>query len=154
MGSQYLSQSEDETIEFARQLAESLDPGTHILLFGELGAGKTAFTRGLAAGFGLENIDEVSSPTFTLVNRYQGPVTIYHVDLYRVDGGDLYDLGLDEILEDPRAVTVIEWAERLGEFTPPGAIRISLSYVDAHTRRIEIKDFPGEPQRRKDAKKS
>ncbi len=140
MGSEYLSQSEDETFEFARRLAEPLDVGSHILLFGELGAGKTAFTKGLAAGFGLDNVDEVSSPTFTLVNRYQGPFTIYHIDLYRVAGGDLYDLGLDEILEDPGAVTVIEWAERLGDFTPSGAIRIFLSYVDAHTRHIEIKD--------------
>jgi len=154
MGSEYLSQSEDETFEFARKLAESLEVPSHILLFGELGAGKTAFTRGLAAGFGLDAVDEVSSPTFTLVNRYQGPVTIYHIDLYRVAGGDLYDLGLDEILEDRAAVTVIEWAERLGNFTPSGAIRICLSYVDAHTRQIEIKDFLGEPQKRKDAKKT
>jgi tRNA threonylcarbamoyladenosine biosynthesis protein TsaE len=140
MGSEHLSQSEAETFEFARKVAESLEVGAHILLFGELGAGKTAFTRGLAAGLGMDDVDEVSSPTFTLVNRYQGPVTIYHIDLYRVAAGDLHDLGLDEILEDPRAVTVIEWAERLGDFTPPGAIRMFLSYVDAHTRRIEIED--------------
>ena len=140
MASPFLSQSEEQTFEFARRLAESLEVGAHILLFGELGAGKTAFTKGLAAGFGLGDVDEVSSPTFTLVNRYQGPVTIYHIDLYRVGAGDLHDLGLDEILEDPAAVTVIEWAERMGDFTPPGAIRIFLSYVDAHTRQIEIKE--------------
>jgi len=154
MESDFLSLSEDETFEFARKLAESLEVGAHILLFGELGTGKTAFTRGLAAGFGLENFDEVSSPTFTLVNRYQGPVTIYHIDLYRLVGADLYDLGLDEIMEDSGAVTVIEWAERLGEFTPPGAIRVCLSYIDAHTRRIEIKDSLGEPQSPKDVKKT
>ena len=85
------------------------------------------------------------------MNRYQGAVTIYHIDLYRVADGDLHDLGLDEILEDPGAVTVIEWPEHLGNFTPPGAIRIFLSYVDAHTRQIEVK-MSEEPQMPKDAK--
>ena len=102
MNSAFLSHSEDETFEFARKLAESLEVGSHILLFGELGAGKTAFTRGLVAGFGPESVDEVSSPTFTLVNRYQGAVTIYHIDLYRVADDDLHDLGLDEILDHCR----------------------------------------------------
>jgi len=139
MESAFLSQSEDETFEFARKLAESLEAGSHLLLFGELGAGKTTFTKGLASGFGLDCIDEVSSPTFTLVNRYQGSVTIYHIDLYRVAHGDLYDLGLDEVMDDPAGVTIVEWAERLGEFAPPGAIRIFLSYIDAHSRRIEIR---------------
>ncbi len=154
MDSAFLSHSEEQTFEFALKLAESLEVGSHILLFGELGAGKTAFTRGLAAGFGLESVDEVSSPTFTLVNRYQGAVTIYHIDLYRVGSGDLYDLGLDEILEDRSAVTVIEWAERLGDYTPSGAVRIFLSYVDAHTRQIEVNTSLKEPQRRNDTKKT
>ncbi len=140
MGSVFLSQSEAETFEFARKLAQSLDVPAHVLLFGELGAGKTTFTKGLAAGFGLDDVDEVSSPTFTLVNRYQGRVPIYHIDLYRVASGDLYDLGLDEILEDVSAVAVIEWADRLGNFTPSNGIRIFLTYVDYGTRQIEIKD--------------
>ncbi len=140
MGSSFLSESEAQTFEFARKLAESLDVGAHILLHGELGAGKTAFTRGLVAGFGPDNLDQVSSPTFTLINRYQGAIRIYHIDLYRVSPADLYTLGLEEILDDPHVVTVIEWAERLGDLTPPGAIRVFLTYIDADTRRIEIKD--------------
>ena len=94
----------------------------------------------MAAGFGLDDVDEVSSPTFTLVNRYQGRVPIYHIDLYRVASGDLYDLGLDEILEDASAVAVIEWAERLGDFTPENGIHVFLSYVDSSTRQIETRD--------------
>ncbi len=152
MGSNFLSQSEGQTFEFARKLAESLDVPSHVLLFGELGAGKTTFTKGLAAGFGLDDVDEVSSPTFTLVNRYHGRVPIYHIDLYRVASRDLYDLGLDEILEDAAAVAVVEWADRLGDFTPPQATHISLTYVDEHTRQIEVRSAEDEPQRREDAK--
>ena len=140
MKSPFLSESEAETFEFARKLAQSLGVPAHVLLFGELGAGKTTFTKGLAAGFGLDDVDEVSSPTFTLVNRYQGRVPIYHIDLYRVASGDLYDLGLDEILEDASAVAVIEWADRLGNFTPENGIHVFLSYVDSSTRQIETRD--------------
>lgn len=132
----FLSHSERQTFEYARELAASLEAPAQILLFGELGAGKTAFTKGLAAGFGVEDVDEVSSPTFTLVNQYRGRVPIYHVDLYRVESSDLHDLGLDDIF-DEQAVVVVEWAERLAGFTPENSIRITLSYVDDHTRQIE-----------------
>ena len=138
MESSFLSQSEDETFRFARDLAASLTPPTHILLFGELGAGKTTFTKGLAAGFGLEDTDDVSSPTFTLVNRYRGRFPIYHIDLYRLDSSELGDLGLEEIFDDAHAGVVVEWAERLGEATPPGAIRIALTYIGGRERRIEV----------------
>lgn len=134
----FVSRSEEATFEFARRLAGSLALPSHLLLFGELGAGKTTFTKGVAAGFGLDAVDEVSSPTFTLVNRYSGRVPIYHIDLYRVAPGDLYDLGLDEIFDDRGAAVVVEWAERLGSFAPSGAIRISLRYVDARTRQIDV----------------
>ena len=134
-----ISTSEAETFRIGTELAESMCLPAHILLYGDLGAGKTALTRGIAAGFGLENIDEVASPTFTLINEYRGRVKIYHIDLYRIETGCLDGLGLDEIFEDSNSAVVIEWAERLGDFPTPGAVRVFLEYVDENSRGIEIK---------------
>jgi tRNA threonylcarbamoyladenosine biosynthesis protein TsaE len=134
------SGSEIETWEFARRLAETLPPPRQFLLCGELGAGKTHFAKGLASGYGIEDDDDVTSPTFTLVNRYTGRVPVYHVDLYRIESGDFTGLGLEEIFDDTGAVAIIEWAERLGDLAPPDAVRIDLTYVDATTRRIEVHD--------------
>jgi tRNA threonylcarbamoyladenosine biosynthesis protein TsaE len=107
------------------------------LLVGDLGAGKTTLTRGLAAGFGVDP-DDVSSPTFTLVNRYSGRIPVYHIDLYRIGPDETFELGLDEILDDPRAAVIIEWADRLGDQEVDGAWRVTLSWVDSRTRRIEM----------------
>jgi tRNA threonylcarbamoyladenosine biosynthesis protein TsaE len=134
-----ISTSEAETFRIGRELAESMRLPAHILLYGDLGAGKTALTRGIAAGFGLEDIDEVASPTFTLINEYRGRARIYHIDLYRIESGSLNGLGLDEIFEDPNSAVVVEWAERLGDFPTPGAVRVFLEYVDENSREIEIK---------------
>jgi tRNA threonylcarbamoyladenosine biosynthesis protein TsaE len=134
-----ISRSEEETFQIGQELAESMQLPAHILLYGDLGAGKTALTRGIAAGFGLQDVDEVSSPTFTLINEYRGRVKIYHIDLYRIETGQLDGLGLDEIFEDPNAAVVIEWAERLGDFPTPGAVQVFLEYVDEGSRRIEVR---------------
>ena len=134
-----ISTSEAETFRAGRELAESLPLPAHILLYGDLGAGKTSFTRGLAAGFGLEQIEEVSSPTFTLINEYAARTRIYHIDLYRIDTGRLEGLGLDEIFDNPNAAVIVEWAERLGSFHTPGAVQVFLEYVDEGSRRIEIR---------------
>jgi tRNA threonylcarbamoyladenosine biosynthesis protein TsaE len=134
-----ISTSDEETFQFAGALARALPLPAHILLFGDLGAGKTSFARGLAWGFGLGDIDEVSSPTFTLVNEYKGRVKIYHIDLYRIESGYLDGLGLDEIFDDPEAAVIVEWAERLGKYMVPGAIRVFLEYVDEHSRKIEVR---------------
>jgi tRNA threonylcarbamoyladenosine biosynthesis protein TsaE len=133
-----ISTSEAETFRIGKELAESMSLPAHILLYGDLGAGKTALARGIAAGFGLEDIDDVASPTFTLINEYRGRVKIYHIDLYRIETGYLDGLGLDEIFEDARAAVVIEWAERLGDFPTPGAIKVFLEYVTEESRKIEI----------------
>src|SRR5215831_13313131 len=133
-----LSTSEQETYTFAKKLAESLTLPAHILLYGELGAGKTVFAKGLADGFGVADVDDVSSPTFTLINQYPGRVKVFHIDLYRIETGALDGLGLEEIFDDAEAAVIVEWAERLGSFATPGAVRVFLSYVDDHSRRIEI----------------
>lgn len=133
-----VSQSEEQTFATARELAHKHKLPAHVLLYGELGAGKTLFAKGLAAGFGVSDVDEVSSPTFTLVNQYPGRIRIYHIDLYRIETGALDGLGLEEIFDDPNAAVIVEWAERLGKFETPGATRVFLSYVDDHSRKIEI----------------
>jgi tRNA threonylcarbamoyladenosine biosynthesis protein TsaE len=131
--------TEAETLQAGRELAKAATLPAHFLLYGDLGAGKTALARGLAEGFGVADPGDVTSPTFTLVNRYAGTVPIYHIDLYRVEPGRLEGLGLDEILDDQQAVVIVEWAERLKDFPVPGAIRVFLEYVDEVSRRIEVK---------------
>ena len=133
-----ISTSEQQTFEFAKKMAQSLSTPAHILLYGELGAGKTLFAKGLSDGFGVTDVDEVSSPTFTLINQYAGRVTVYHIDLYRIEPGALEGLGLEEIFDDPNAAVIIEWADRLGSFETPGAARVFLSYVDDHSRKIDV----------------
>ena len=133
-----ISTSEEQTFNIAKEFAVSLKIPAHILLFGDLGAGKTVFAKGLAAGFGVNDVDEVSSPTFTLINQYSGRLKIYHIDLYRIETGALGGLGLEEIFDDSNAAVIVEWAERLGSFETPGAARVFLSYMDDHSRRIDL----------------
>lgn len=133
-----ISASQQQTYNFARDLAKSLPLPAHILLYGDLGAGKTMFAKGLADGFGVEDVDDVTSPTFTLINQYAGRVKIYHIDLYRIETGVLEGLGLEEIFDDPNSAVIVEWAERLGSFQTPGALRVFLSYIDDHSRKIDV----------------
>ncbi|HZM61631.1 MAG TPA: tRNA (adenosine(37)-N6)-threonylcarbamoyltransferase complex ATPase subunit type 1 TsaE [Vicinamibacterales bacterium] len=131
-----MTHSEDETMAVARQVAASLSAGDVLLLSGDLGAGKTAFVRGLAQGLGI-NEDEVSSPTFTLVHEYRGGrLTLYHVDLYRLDRAATDDLGLDE-LGVADGVLAIEWPDRLTH-TLAGARAIDIEIVDDTTRQITL----------------
>lgn len=110
MSSTLTTQSEEETSAAGEQLAAELRAGDIVLLYGDLGAGKTAFVRGLARGLGAPPGD-VSSPTFTLVQEYHGRVTLYHVDLYRLEPKEVDDLGLEELVLGD-GVVAIEWAER------------------------------------------
>jgi len=134
----FTTYSPDETYDLAYSLAEEIASPTVLLLTGDLGAGKTVFAKGIAAGLGIDPAD-VASPTFTLVNSYDGRLKFYHVDLYRLEGGAAiaYALGLDEILSE-EAVVLIEWAERLGEFEVGPAYRIRIKFVDQSTRLLEI----------------
>ena len=129
------TESEDQTVAAARRFAERLPPGALVLLTGDLGAGKTAFVRGLAAGLGIDP-DDVSSPTFTLIQEYAGARVLRHVDLYRLQGADVEDLGLEELNQDG-AVVAIEWAERLSA-PPGGAIRVTIVDLGEDVREIRI----------------
>jgi tRNA threonylcarbamoyladenosine biosynthesis protein TsaE len=133
-----ISKSEEETLQIARDFAMTLSMPAHVLLYGDLGAGKTMFAKGLAEGFGVMDVDEVSSPTFTLINQYTGRTRIYHIDLYRIETSKLEGLGLEEIFDDTHAAVIVEWAERLGSFETPGAAKVFLSYIDEHSRRIDL----------------
>jgi len=142
-----VTHSEDETIAVAREMAASLSAGDVLLLSGELGAGKTAFVRGLAQGLGIDE-DEVSSPTFTLVHEYRGGrLTLYHVDLYRLERAATDDLGLDEMgVAD--GVLAIEWPDRLTHVLP-GAREVSIDFVDDTTRRIRMPWIEAARERRR-----
>jgi tRNA threonylcarbamoyladenosine biosynthesis protein TsaE len=124
---QLTTNSEQETRAVARALVSELDAGSVLLLSGDLGAGKTAFVKGLAEGLGVDSGD-VTSPTFTLVHEYRGGrLPLVHVDLYRLETADLDDLGLDTDLAG-QGVVAVEWPERL---TVPPADAITVQIVDA-----------------------
>ena len=133
---EHLTHSEEATAAIARALAATLRAGDVLLLSGNLGAGKTAFVRGLAEGLGIEP-GEVSSPTFTLVHEYRGGrLNLYHVDLYRLDRAATDDLGLEEMgVAD--GVLAIEWPDRLTH-PLPGATVVSIAIIDESTRRIIV----------------
>lgn len=132
----HVTRSEAETQAVASVLAQSLAAGAVLLLRGELGAGKTAFVRGLATGLGIDP-DEVSSPTFTIVQEYRGGrLPLFHADLYRLGSAEVDDLGLDELGAD-EGVVAIEWAERLPR-PLPGAVHVHLAHGEGDTRVIDI----------------
>jgi tRNA threonylcarbamoyladenosine biosynthesis protein TsaE len=130
--------SEAETEQAGEQFSRSVAPGSLVTLFGDLGAGKTAFVRGLARGIGADS-EEVSSPTFTLVQQYEGTsVTLYHVDLYRLEPAEVDDLGLDDLI-DAGGIVAIEWADRWPG-RPAGATEIRIESRGADARRITIRE--------------
>jgi len=136
MTSRFESHSEANTHSIARNLASTLSAGTTLLISGDLGAGKTAFVKGLAEGLGLDPA-EVTSPTFTLVHEYRGGrLPLIHIDLYRLDSANLDELGMDTELAVTGLVAV-EWAERL-QHTVADAIVVRIFDEGGNYRRIEI----------------
>ena len=126
------SHSPEETLHLGKSIGSSLISGDIILLFGDHGAGKTRLTQGICNGLGLEKDTYIRSPTFTLINDYQGRLPIYHIDLYRIDSHEeIYSLGLEEILFN-QGITIIEWAEKLR--SPKNSNNLILNIED----RIEI----------------
>lgn len=133
----YISRSENETIEFARRLAEKLKGDEVLLLMGELGAGKTVFAKGIASGLDFADTTQVCSPSYTLVNVYDGRVPVYHIDLYRLtDKEEMLELGWEDFLEE--GVVVVEWADKL-PFRPDKSILVEIRIGKDNERIIRIK---------------
>ena len=121
---EYLSHSEAETEAIGEQLAASLSPGSVLAYRGGLGMGKTAFTRGLARGLGCT--DRVTSPTFTIVNEYEGRIPLFHFDMYRLPDADaLFDIGWEDYL-DRGGVCAVEWSEQVEDALPPDTVWVTL----------------------------
>ena len=140
----YLTHNETETEALGARLAEALAPGAVVAFRGGLGMGKTAFTRGLARGLGYSG--RVTSPTFTVVNEYEGRLPLFHFDLYRLEGEDaLYDVGWEDYL-DRGGVCAVEWSEQTPEALPPSTVFVTLSRCPGEdtwrTVRVEGVELP------------
>jgi tRNA threonylcarbamoyladenosine biosynthesis protein TsaE len=137
----FICRLEVETFKLGEWLGKDLKGGEVILLRGDLGAGKTLFTKGIIRGLDYDP-DEVTSPSFTLVNRYEARLRVYHIDLYRLadDGSAASAVGLEDILNEETAVTIIEWAERLGNYNlPDKQITVEIEGVGDDPRVIKIR---------------
>ena len=132
---EYLSHSEAETEALGQRLGQSLQPGTVVAYRGDLGMGKTAFTRGLARGLGYTG--RVTSPTFTIVNEYEGRVPLFHFDMYRLADADaLFDIGWEDYL-DRGGVCAVEWSERVEEALPEDTVWVTIArHPEQETWRI------------------
>ena len=129
--------SASESMQFGEDLAGILNSGDVITLEGDLGAGKTTFTKGIATG--LRITDTVSSPTFTMIKEYEGSLKLYHLDAYRLEFSD-EDLGFDEYIYGT-GVTVIEWAQYIEDYLPEDRLAITIDYLDEDRRRIHLKPY-------------
>ena len=131
-----ITNTEAETEREGENLGRTLLPGAVVALYGGLGAGKTAFTRGLASGLGISV--NVSSPTFTIVNEYPGEIPLFHFDMYRLESeNELYDIGWDEYLERG-GVCAVEWSEKISEALPSDTVYVKIENLGGNTRRLEI----------------
>jgi tRNA threonylcarbamoyladenosine biosynthesis protein TsaE len=133
----FITTSEQETADLAGRLVRELEAGAWVLLKGDLGAGKTAFVRGLARALGVDPA-AVTSPTFVLVQEYRGDLRLLHVDLYRLEGGTAVDeLGLDDLAAEENTIVAVEWGERLPA-PPRGAVTVTIEDLGENTRRVTI----------------
>lgn len=139
-GATRTTHSADETRAVARELAETLEPGTVLALAGDLGAGKTTFVQGLAEGLRVHDVSQVLSPTYTLVNEYPGDgPTLVHIDFYRLEGATAgAALGIEEQIDRRDAVVAVEWAELIPDLIPADAVWIRLTASDASTRHLTV----------------
>ena len=133
-----ITQSSDETLQLGRKLGAKLISGDLVLLYGDLGAGKTCLTQGICLGAGLDNNTYIRSPTFTLINENPAKVPIFHIDLYRLETeGEISNLGLEEIIYSP-SITIIEWPEKLKLDKNPNKLMFGIEErLEIH---ISIKD--------------
>ncbi|HEY4601465.1 MAG TPA: tRNA (adenosine(37)-N6)-threonylcarbamoyltransferase complex ATPase subunit type 1 TsaE [Cerasibacillus sp.] len=130
--------SEDDTMEIAKQLASLLDRGDVLTLEGDLGAGKTTFTKGLAKGLNIE--ENVSSPTFTIIKEYtDGKLPLYHMDVYRLEGSD-EDIGFEEYFYG-NGISIVEWAQFIEDYLPNEVLSITIHYGEEGSRIIEFAPY-------------
>ncbi len=135
----YTSHSTEETFEFARRFGETLPNGAVVYFFGDLAAGKTTFIKGLVRGAADYAEDQVSSPTFVMLNIYEGKRTVYHFDLYRLSGEEQFlSLGFDQFLSS-QGIACIEWAEKIESLIAKNAYRVTLTPLAENTRMIEVR---------------
>lgn len=133
-----VTRSEEETLKVGTSIGAKLKPGDVISLNGDLGAGKTYMTKGIAVGMGV--LDYITSPTFIIVNEYEGRMPLYHFDVYRInDIDEMYEIGFDEYLYG-NGVCIVEWGKVVEELLPEYAIKIDITKIDDNTREIIVKD--------------
>ena len=136
--SAFKTHSPDETQEIGVKIGGQLNPGDVVALIGDLGVGKTCLTQGIARGAGVCQNETVNSPSYILINEYEGKIPIYHIDLYRLEQiEDIIALGLEEYLEGD-GICVIEWADRMGELLPERHIQVKITGEDEFIRTIEV----------------
>ena len=138
-----VTHSSEETIERGREIGAAMKAPALILLSGDLGAGKTTLTKGIVSGLGAAREEDVTSPTFTLVHKYENGTRVYHVDLYRVVSfPDFETLGLEDVFSE-KAIVIVEWSEKFALRTEWPVVRIHLEHVAEDARRISIEDAAG-----------
>lgn len=131
-----LLRNEEETLEFGRMIGKNMEEGILVCLNGDLGAGKTCLTKGIAQGLEIE--EDVTSPTFILVEEYEGRLPLYHFDVYRIEEPEeLYFIGFEEYLAK-EAVVIIEWSVQIDEILPPQRLDIDISRTEKDERRITL----------------
>lgn len=134
-----VTNSAEETVEFAKSFAKKLKAGDVIALDGDLGSGKTTFVKGLALGLGLKNPDEVKSPTFALMHIYETQPPLYHFDLYRLESlKEIVNIGFEDYVHDPGLILCVEWAQRAKELLPERTILVSLKVAGDFVRSIQM----------------
>jgi tRNA threonylcarbamoyladenosine biosynthesis protein TsaE len=141
MARDFTTNSPEETIALGRELASLLAPPKVVVLRGDLGAGKTTLVKGIAEGFQAASHDDVTSPTFTLIHEYRGPVaTVYHIDLYRIDTQrELETLALDDLMAE-NGVLLIEWGEKFPRFERDRDVEIAIERISENERKLKIVD--------------
>jgi len=132
------TRSASETARIGKTIGSRLLPGDVVALLGELGAGKTQFIKGLAAGMGIENTAYISSPSFTLIHEYPGEIPFYHIDLFRLGREqEAEELGLEDYFQGG-GITAVEWADKIPSLLPKELLFVSIAYIDKNVRSLEI----------------
>jgi len=139
-----ISNSVEQTLEYGRRFTNYLKPGDCVLLYGDIGAGKTVFVKGIARG--LHVAENVTSPTFTIVHEYQGKLPLYHIDLYRIKPTDVFFLGIDEYLWG-NGIAAVEWADRLEERNHPQMWKVTIAHKQGEKRIVTIQCQAGDKRK-------